>query len=240
MAVNNIGQIVGSYYDAAYDGINDDVEHGFLYTPGSGKYKKLDYPNAIWNYPISINDAGWVIGTYLLDSADYEQHCVLWKPPYDSPISFDSFGGVADCGAWYDFGSTWIQPQINGIGQIAGTAVANGTVDAWEHATGSVFIDDVQNSSPSSTDNVSVIAVPSGEQMYETYGINNNGQIAGWYINNEDRNDSAGFFINTDGVVLGITNPNDCYWGGFSGLNDEVQLVFPGTSDQAYVVDSQH
>ena len=238
-AINNLGEVVGSYYDAGFDGDADQVFHGFIYSPGNGKYHVLDFPGAIWNYPISINDAGWVIGTYITSLPDnpYDQHCVLWKPPYKTPISFDSIGAIGACGARYDFGSTWIQPQINGIGQIAATAVANGDVDDWDQATGTVILDDVQNSAPSSVDSVAFLAVPSGAEIYETYGFNNNGQIAGWYINDEDWDTDAGFFINTDGVVLAITNP----WGGFSGLNDEVQMVFPMPfASQASVVDSQH
>jgi photosystem II stability/assembly factor-like uncharacterized protein len=258
LAINNLGQIVGSYYDASYiqnlDAGLVGVKHGFLYTPGAKQpWTILDVrPDAnaeeIWNWPISINDAGWVIGTYMeqLDEPpDPPQRCVLWKPPYKTPYIFDSFGGVADCGAWYQFssfGSTWVQPQINGLGQIAGTAVSGGAVDDWGQATGAVFLDDVENGNPGPSDNVTIVAPPPSNTIFSVYGLNNNGQIAGMTLDASHGWDiTSSFFINTDGTMDSLATPDEnsgCECG-ITGLNDDVQMV--GESWYVgYTIDTPH
>jgi hypothetical protein len=59
-AINNIGQVVGTYSDAAGNG------HGFLET--GGKYVNVDVAGALFTAPGGINDLGQIVGIDL-DSA---------------------------------------------------------------------------------------------------------------------------------------------------------------------------
>jgi hypothetical protein len=172
------------------------------------------------------------------------QHCVLWKPPDYTPISFDNFGGVANCGS-VD-GVVW--PYINGLGQISGTATNGQEIDIT-FGTGSIFIDDVQNGTPSLADsqngNAAMVIPASSSDSYYSNGINNNGQIAGnvqtgawvnlgcckleWIESGE-----AGLFINNDGTAVSLQNENVC--GDVVSLNDDVQLML----DESCTVDTQH
>lgn len=58
MGINNAGDIVGNYHDAA------DVVHGFVYS--NGTFTTLDYPNPTYTYTdlYDINNNGDVVGTY--------------------------------------------------------------------------------------------------------------------------------------------------------------------------------
>jgi probable HAF family extracellular repeat protein len=95
--INNLGQVVGVYRDSSY------VPHGFLYTPGAkSPVTILDVPGltaGAWILLSSINDAGWIIGTYNTDGGAGDSHCLLYKPPYTEPILFDSIGSVS-CAGW--------------------------------------------------------------------------------------------------------------------------------------------
>ena len=63
LGINAPGQIVGSYYDAAY------LHHGFLLDQGG--YTTLDVPGSIWTYASGINASGQIMGSYYLDSATF-------------------------------------------------------------------------------------------------------------------------------------------------------------------------
>lgn len=56
--LNNTGQIVGQYIDAA------GHQHGFLFDLATNAYTTLDYPNATGTYATGINDNGQVVGGY--------------------------------------------------------------------------------------------------------------------------------------------------------------------------------
>src|SRR5262249_52476263 len=68
LGINAVGQIVGSYYDAAY------LHHGFLLDQGG--YTTLDVPGSIWTYANGINACGHIVGTYY--DAAYKQHGFLY------------------------------------------------------------------------------------------------------------------------------------------------------------------
>ncbi len=59
-AINNLGQIVGNYFDSK------GISHGFLYS--NGTYTTLSDPLADkgGTYAWGINDAGQIVGYYVL------------------------------------------------------------------------------------------------------------------------------------------------------------------------------
>ena len=69
LGINASGQIVGSYYDAAY------IHHGFLYDQGG--YTTLDVPGSTWTQAHAINDSGQIVGSY---SDGAGQHGFLATP----------------------------------------------------------------------------------------------------------------------------------------------------------------
>lgn len=179
-------------------------------------------------------------------------HCMLDKPTYTSPLSFDSFGNIG-CAGWDDslpygtvqtvLGGTndFAQLAINGLGQIAFTAYVGPDIDSGEFESSEVLFDDIENGVPGPSDNLSILATTQDDQFLAAFGINNNGQIAGTfsdYTVNESQ--STGFIINTDGVVLAI--PLSPYDDNISGINDEVQLVGNGgeSTNEGFTIDTQH
>ena len=69
LGINASGQIVGSYYDAAY------IHHGFLLDQGN--YTTLDVPGSTWTQAHAINDSGQIVGSY---SDGAGQHGFLATP----------------------------------------------------------------------------------------------------------------------------------------------------------------
>ena len=61
-AINNLGQIVGSYQDTSL------VTHGFL--DASGVFSSLDFPGASYTLANGINDSGTIVG-YYIDPSGY-------------------------------------------------------------------------------------------------------------------------------------------------------------------------
>ena len=248
IGINNIGQIVGSYYDSSY------VPHGFLYTPGAkSPLTILDVPGLsvddnIWF--TSINDAGWIVGLYNSEGDGWgDNHCLLYKPPYNYPILFDSFGGVGcgsncppnePCGAITTIFRSG--PEINGLGQIAFATEVGPNIDTDEYNWSQVFIDDVEAGTPGPSDNVLTMATTQVDQIYDVSGINNNGQIAGqfWDLSGSEEDNIyvsyGGFFMNTYGSFIQLPLQDG---GTITGLNDDVQLA--GWDDSGgIIIDTQH
>ena len=243
-AINNLGQVIGSFYDSNYD--DNGFVHGFLYTPGSkSEYLTLDYPESSpCSFLTSINDAGWVAGVWQDTSQDNQfcgnwnnpQHCLLWKPPYTSAISFDSFGGVANCG---QVNGLYSGPYINGLGQFAGASAFGQIIDVSWGVGSAVFIDDAQSGVPGPADGenaLTAVAAPS-ETSYSAAGLNNNGQIAGTEENGQwisgpngsewEPTSVGGLFIDTNGAALPLnSDPDVC--GTFVSINDDVQIMTDG------------
>lgn len=179
---------------------------------------------------------------------------MIIKPPYTSPISFDSIGPfscLTDTSGLEGFWGSGML-AINGLGQIAGNNVewVNGTADdgsvSETQTSASVFVDDVENGAPGASDQVSVFATTQGSDEYLVAGINNNGQIAGTYISDGWYSDPDwAFFINTDGSIDSFAIPG-AGLGFVSGINDDVQMAGGYWTDATYsdwaglTVDTQH
>jgi hypothetical protein len=97
--VNDLGQIVGQYYDSS------GVGHG--YERSGGKFTTLDVPfaGATGTFPQSINNSGEVVGCWA-DSADNSHGFTLTGSTY---TSFDYPGGTQTCAT-----------DINSAGNIVG------------------------------------------------------------------------------------------------------------------------
>lgn len=154
-----------------------------------------------------INDAGWIIGTYL-DSGN-SSHCALWKPDakgaYSNPVSFDVPGQTSpSC------------TGINGLGQIVGWSV---DPNGGPYTT---FIDDAEGGDPGTSTNFTSITDPniaSSSDDFLAYGINNNGLIVGndWTTGQVFLADSQDF-----DTFAGPVNAWPFY---LYGINDDSQLV---------------
>lgn len=103
--INNLGQIVGYYYDA------DANAHGFLLD--HGVYTELDFPGAISTQACGINDSGEIVGDFA-NAGEIIQPFVLEGGEYTAP------GPVANS-------SFSIALGINNKGQIVGIYLDFGT-----------------------------------------------------------------------------------------------------------------
>src|SRR5438552_1119976 len=74
LGINASGQIVGSYYDAAY------IHHGFLYDQGG--YTPLDVPGSNYTHASGINASGQIVGYYFAGAAGHR--CLLHPEDYST------------------------------------------------------------------------------------------------------------------------------------------------------------
>lgn len=79
--INDAGQVVGTYTDAA------GIAHGFLYQ--NGVYTQVDYPSTAHNYAFGINDQGHIVGSFSAGAPRGPYHASLraggvWSE-YDFP-----------------------------------------------------------------------------------------------------------------------------------------------------------
>jgi uncharacterized membrane protein len=177
-----------------YDVYDDSTGNGFLNS--NGTYTTLDYPGAIATYPSSINDAGWIVGSWK-DSSD-GSHCFLYKAG-----TFTSFDGPGEVGQSACYG-------INGQGEIVGS-----------FSDGESFIDDAESGDPGISSNFTTMQQP-GTSSTQIIGINNNGVMTGFgYVDNSGI--PQGFFLNA-GTFTDLPIPGAGESQGW-GLNDDAQVV---------------
>jgi probable HAF family extracellular repeat protein len=209
-AINNLGQVVGYYRN-----LPADIGHGFLYTPNQG-FTNFDVAGAMWTELYSINDAGWILGGYA--NADFVAHCVLYKPPYTSPIFFDDPGG--SCAS----------TGLNGLGQITGSYL-NSSQTAFVP-----FVNDAQSGAPGDTANYQTLTAPTPYALPQ--GINNNGIVVG-----EDGAVSTAFFLDprNSNSYASVTIPGTSE-STLLGLNDTVQSAgwVYTTQIQGILLDTTH
>lgn len=64
-AINNLGQVVGTYYDPVPPFSEEPKPHGFLFS--EGQYTSIDFPggNVFQTFATGINDWGEIVGYYL-------------------------------------------------------------------------------------------------------------------------------------------------------------------------------
>jgi uncharacterized membrane protein len=225
LSLNNLGQVVGTYFD---DSGNDN---GFLYS--GGKYVTLNAPGAIDTELFGINDLGQIVGT-----AAYSNGNV-----YNFIDTHGKFTVISDAI------SPLLGNAINDKDQILGslgfpnygvltshgtvnpidTSQANGTVfvegfNNLDQFTGEVF-DSAGTEAFIDTNGVFTKFAPPNASFTFGQGVNDLGQVVGGYF------DSAGngyTFIYTNGHFTTIQDPNASAAMGGTGpdaVNDLDQIV---------------
>jgi hypothetical protein len=244
LAINNLGQVAGSY-QYPLDPTNNDILiwSSFLYSPGTsaGTITLPNPPGAVDAFVSSINDAGWIIGWYY--DANYSSHCMIYKPPYAEAFVFESLGGVANCsdispgnniqdGGRDPMWDVNLNPlSINGLGQIAGT-VGTPNPDAYTgwpfqgFSSGVSVVVDAEGGEPGASSEARIVLPAASNAFYSIMGLNNNGQFVGEAWSAVGCTDSGCtyppydyFLINTDGSLQKM----DPF--AVRSLNDDVQMT---------------
>jgi len=140
--VNNVGQVIGYYYDST------GSEHGFLYS--NGQYTTIDDPLAVHGtYPVGINDAGQTVGNYFdnvsnpFDSVGTEHGFLYSGGGYttiDAPSAvFTIVEGMNDEGQVVDI--NYNSYEVRGIPGLLASPGVNNTLklDDPSHFTGTIF-----------------------------------------------------------------------------------------------------
>jgi len=184
-----VPEAAGSTYDCDTDGIiwPGPGEVGY---PGPVIYKD---PYAQSTELYSINDAGWITGSIIDNSGNYQ--CILVEPDAKGryrgviPIEFSELGG--DCES----------ADVNGIGQIVGNSDAG------------AFYEDVEGGTPGEN-GVPVSGNPS------IYGINNNGfVVTPGFI--ESLFTPAGYNFPSSVTAYGLNDDPEVVGDDWSGTNPQ-------------------
>jgi probable HAF family extracellular repeat protein len=220
--VNNLGQVVGTYYDKVG---NAD---GFLYS--GGKYVTVDAPGALDTYVYGINDLGQMVGTAVYSNAEYNFIDTRGKftvisgaiEPFAINDSDQVFGYLGDV-KWGVLNANGAVAPVD-LSGAPGSAFPSG-FNNLDQFTGTVcdsagycqgFID---------TKGVFTKFAPPNATYTDGGGINDWGQVAGEYF--DGQNNGYGF-LDTNGHFTTIQDPNaSAAMGGTdpSGVNDLGQIV---------------
>jgi probable HAF family extracellular repeat protein len=225
LSLNNLGQVVGTYFD---DSGNDN---GFLYS--GGKYVTLNAPGAIDTELFGINDLGQIVGT-----AAYSNGSV-----YNFIDTHGKFTSISD--AISPLSGNAINDKDQVLGSLGfpnyGVLTPHGTVNPIDtsRAKGTVFVEGFNNLDQFTgevfdsagtdafidTNGVFTRFAPPNASFTFGQGINDLGQVVGGYF------DSAGngyTFIYTNGRFTTIQDPNASAAMGGTGpddINDLDQIV---------------
>jgi probable HAF family extracellular repeat protein len=192
--INDNGAIVGDYRDSSNN------THGFLYA--NGTYQTIDGPGAQFGTTVTgINDSGQLSLTYFTSSANSAYRWTPFGSGYNSQRlsiggnSTDS-GGINNSGEiggyfqtpnygaflWNSNGtsSTFEEPN-----DTSGTTQALDLNDYGE-VVGSFFSPTGESGFVDQGGVFTQINVPNSIYTYTT-GVNDSGEIAGWYLDSNDR-----------------------------------------------------
>ena len=117
-AINNVGQVVGTYIDA------NGNEHGFLYANGSFTTLDDSTPGATATTPLAVNNIGQIVGTY--KDAGGNEHGFLYSDGVFFTLDDPSPGATATTPL-----------AINDAGQIVGTYFDAGGEHGFLYSDGS-------------------------------------------------------------------------------------------------------
>jgi probable HAF family extracellular repeat protein len=203
--INDSGQIVGSYSvssSAPY------LTHGFL--KDSAGYTAIDFPGAYATQATGINDSGDIVGDYFNGPNGMAQGFLKDSAGY---TTLDVPGATSA----YASG-------INDSGQIVGTYVSSSQLPYYKRG----FLWD---RGAYTTLDFPGIDRPYAFEQTSASGINDSGQIVGYYATN----DGSGFhgFLYNSGVYTTIDYPgSDSSF--LVGISDSGQIV------RSYAVDNSH
>ena len=209
--INNLGQIVGVYFDSS------NVLQGFLYS--NGTYTTLNDPLGVnGTQATGINNLGQIVGAYY-DSGNVLHGFLYSNGTYttlNDPLA--SSASTPQPNPLLLVGT--VANGINNLGQIVGTYYdSNGLTHGFLYSNGTyTTLDDPLA--------VSVSQVVSRFSGTQATGINNLGQIVGVYF--DSSNVSHGFLY-SNGTYTTITDPlvgsSFPYGTTVSGINDAGQIV---------------
>lgn len=215
--INNIGQMVGGYYDNTVF-----QEHGFIDTNGS--FATLDFPAAILTESHGINDSGQVVGEYC--ASDGTCHGFYYDGATYTTIEPNHVT------------SSSLQ-KINNAGQMAGFAVdAASVVHAfiYDLSTNSITVLRPPRGSNAVADGINNVGDVVGYYLVGSslpgfiYGGGHYKKIAFPPVSNSTEAQD----INDSGVVVGVvtldTQKGTEYHGFLYQTGQFVRFVFPGTS----------
>ncbi|MGB7076596.1 MAG: hypothetical protein WBD53_05355 [Xanthobacteraceae bacterium] len=191
-AINNSGEVVGSYFDANYN------LQGFLYAGGS--YSNLEVPSATGTIPFAINDSGEVVGMYYVGTLPSD---TLNMPSQATDYVFES-------GPWQGFlynngvYTTLNDPSsgavsteafaINNSGEVVGIYTdANGANHGFVYENGNYTTLDA----PSAGTGTREGTIP--------FAVNNAGQIVGAEV---EANGSISGFLYSNGAYTALNDPS--------------------------------
>ena len=194
--INEEGQIVGGYMDAGGTG------HGFLLK--AGKFRTIDFPDAVYTEALGINPRGFIVGEYI-DATNFRSHGFLL-----TPHGFSTIDGPAAVNTFIN----WINPQGDMMGGYMDTG---GTFHGLLVRRGAL----------------TTIDFPGASNTFGL-GINSEGEIVGQYIDSTGLNAHGFLLSNGKFSTLdfpgAVTNVSACngFGGGAtytSGINDEGAIV---------------
>lgn len=218
--MNNAGQIVGFYTDAK-------GTHNFVRSADGSTFTTIDLAGATPGTTTigAINNVGQIAGTYI-DSSTGFSRCYVGRAdgstftPFDLGVEFGPGGGPKG---------------LNDNGEVVGAIVELSASGAWGFVR-----------TPGGT--ITTIAVPPGGTRVR--GIDNNGDIVGWYIPGSEEPVFHGFIRNSAGVITTLDLPGtdgatqlaainnhgqvtgswEAPYGGFVSMADGsfTMLAFPG------------
>jgi probable HAF family extracellular repeat protein len=198
--INNRGQIVGDYHDAA------GVRHGFLLQ--NGQYTTIDPPNSVFTFAEGINDAGVIVGLYY--TPDGPEHGFVYKGGHYSAIDFP--------------GSLFTQAGgINSAGLIVGDYFDSNGFDHGFILNGGHF---QSVDAPSAVNTFLFFVNDFGLMTGDTYGTDSSTPELGFlrlggqyrFTQYPGSRDSANFGLNNLGTFGGVFDDDNGYNDGFVNL----------------------
>jgi uncharacterized membrane protein len=207
--INDHGRVVGSYSDKR-NAPAQQFEHGYL-RDERGRFRRIDVPRATATRPAAINDRGQIVGEYV-DRAG-RSHGYLQQAD-GTVVTIDPPGAGAT-----------VVTDVDDQGRVVGISI-----DA-KQTTFTSFLRDPDG-------RFTTISHPDAD-LYGTrpQGINNQGQIAGSYVDASNRTHG---FVLSDGVFTTVDAPDAPGNTTVLDIDDRGRLVgVSGLVSYSYLADGR-
>ena len=227
--INNRGVATSAFADAA------NAIHGFVWQDGAGMV--IDEPGMVNTALNGLNDAGKVVGWDDLGPIIYDLQHRTWEHLPSKPELPNSFGGAINNrgiilgGAWTDTGSIgWIWDgnsyslfRVPEASQMPGLATLPQDINDHNQVVGTYWdAQGVSHGFVKSSSGIVTFDVP-GADGTAGIGINNRGEITGFYYNLLPDSYTANGYILRNGrfVTVNILGSTIC---GMTRINDHGEL----------------
>ena len=194
-AINDLGQIVGRYNDGS-------GSHGFLDSDGS--YTSLDDPLGIGStVATGINNLQQIVGNYSISSGSGRgSYGFLYSGGTYTTIDAPSDTGIPALG----IAATASIAGINDLSQIVGSYIDDNVEQGFLYSGGSY----------------TTLSDPSGDNRTVVTGINDAGQVVGWY---DGADGLVHGFIYSGGSYTTIDDPAATAGTIVTGINNEGEII---------------